>query len=287
MENYFLENKLGSTTDYEDPNYNCYALTYECYLGYESAITQSQNTMGLFNCPPAEEEQNKAIETSLQAIEAGEEFAFYNLSLSSQDLEILDSIEIVKWGNVVLNSESFNYTLPEEIKNAILSMDGILLKDQQANYLSNLFTRIISIILGQVASKNFKIHIRTQRINEYNQPCLFWHLDKSYEAVLGEEDLVEEKRFIMPFKGSGTNYQIINETTRDKFIELAEEHPRYYGHSSESCNGEDKISKLLSSSKVYKPEIRFGSVHTASRNGAMHAAPNDSNNRLLLLIHTY
>ena len=240
--------------------------------------------MRVDNCLIEEEALNKDIASSIQAIEAGEEFAFYNLGLSSKDKEILDSIEVVEWVNVVLNSEHFNTSLEKEIWKALGSMKEILATSYQINYLSHLFTRLTSVILGQVGSNNFEMHIRTKDTYNDTQNCTYWHLDKSHAEVLWEESIVKEKRFIIPLKGSLTRYQKITTETRSKFLSLACEYIYYYGHGPEGCVAGDEISSLLNSSKIYKPETGFGSVHVASRNGAMHAEPNESSDRLLLVI---
>lgn len=256
----------------------------ESQLGFEISYDLFQEHVGIGSCLAEEEERNKEVALSIQAIESGEEFAFYNLSLSLKDREVLDSIKITKWDNVILKSEFFNTSLDEELESALGFMDGILATSYQINYLSHLFVRLASVILGQVGSKDFEMHIRTQDAYNDTHPCVYWHLDKSRVEVLGEESAVKEKRFIIPLKGNSTSYQKITTYTRNKFLELAEAYIYYYGHGSGGCVDGNPISSLLNSSRIYRPEIGSGSVHVASRNGAMHAEPNESADRLLLLI---
>jgi hypothetical protein len=238
----------------------------------------------MFDCLPGEIEQNISVERALHEIEAGEEFAFYNLSLSLKDRELLDSIEIIKWDNIVLNSKSFNTSLEEEINTVVASMTGISIIGDGVDQTSNLFARLAKVVLGQVGATEFEMHIRTKKAGFYEYSCVYWHLDKSQAEVIGEENVATERRFIIPLIGTGTFYQKITSAIRSEFLEIAEEYTRYYGHGLEDCVPGNKISFLLDASRIYKPEIGFGSVHVAARNGALHAEPNDNKDRLLLII---
>ena len=64
----------------------------------------------------------------------------------------------------------------------------------------------------------------------------------------------------------------------------AEEALYYYGHGIEGCESNDKINQLFKNRELIKTEEHYGSVHIAGSNGAMHAAPGESDSRLILLL---
>jgi hypothetical protein len=167
-------------------SYSNYDLFYKCYE--DDNVRYFQEYVGLDDCLVEEESCNKEVELSIQAIDAGKEFAFYNLNLSSKDREVLDSIVITKWNNIILQTAYSNPNVEEEIKNAVLSMDGILATSNQINYLAHLLARLTSVVFGQVDSQNFEIHIRTKKAYEYTYPCIYWHLDKSQGERYGERE---------------------------------------------------------------------------------------------------
>ncbi len=49
------------------------------------------------------------------------------------------------------------------------------------------------------------------QVYQSEEDCMYWHLDKSEDEILGNSDNGKEKRFIMVLKGDGTAYQEINE----------------------------------------------------------------------------
>lgn len=230
---------------------------------------------------------NENVATSLNKIADGAQFAFYNLSLSEEERQVLSNIEILEFDNVVINVDSLSSSFIQDIYQHITNMNVMLVDEDDEWNLLNIIMSITNAIIGQTATKKFELALRTRENYIEKNDCIFWHLDKTKQEVLGQQNTNKELRFIIPLKGSGTIYQNINITTRSKFLETSEEAPYYYGHGLDGCVNNDAILNLLNSSKTYKPEPNFGSVHVAGRNGAMHAAPEMSGNRFLLLVTTF
>lgn len=236
-------------------------------------------------CLCDENARNEEIVTALDTIESGKEFAFYNLNLYTSDMDLLARIDVNSWNNIVLNSKvAISY---QGIKSMLLELEGVSIGSDQIEPLSHLIERLTSTILGQSSFDEFELTIRTRGEYKNEKDCIYWHLDKNHKEVYGKDGYGMEKRFIMPLIGVGTSYKKINDSSREKFITIAEEFSFYYGHSLSGCIKGDEISTLLTSSEVYKTEIGFGSVHVASTTGAMHAEPNDIGGRLLLIITTF
>ena len=74
--------------------------------------------------------------------------------------------------------------------------------------LSNIIMRITSVIMGQTGAKKIEVMLRTRE--NYEDNCIYWHLDKDHAEISGMESSSQELRFIVPLKGIGTNYQQID-----------------------------------------------------------------------------
>ena len=239
---------------------------------------------GIFNqCTPTDEVSNKEITRGLGKIESGEQFAFYNLDLSKQELKILQDLKITDYNEIsIISSVDKAGLLKQEINQAFEGMNGIITFSLEK--LSDLVIRVVSIIVGELGVKDFELKIRIREGYKNEDDCLYWHLDKSKNEILGQKEENKEKRFLITLKGEGTRYKKIDDVARVSFMKEAEEAPYYYGHGIEGCKSNDKINQLFKKGELIKTEEHYGSVHIAGSNGAMHAAPEESESRLILLI---
>ena len=239
---------------------------------------------GIFNqCTPTDEVRNKEITRALGEIESGAQFAFYNLDLSKQEQKILKDLKITDYNEIsVISSVDKAGLLKQEINQAFEGMNGIITFSLEK--LSDLVIRVVSIIVGELGVKDFKLKIRIREDYKNEDDCLYWHLDKSKSEILGQQEENKEKRFLITLKGDGTIYQKIDDVIRASFMKEAEEALYYYGHGIEGCKSNDKINQLFKNRELIKTEEHYGSVHIAGSNGAMHAARGESEGRLILLL---
>jgi len=161
-------------------------------------------------------------------------------------------------------------------------MNGIITSSLEK--LLNLVIRLANIIVGELGVKDFELKIRIREDYKNEDDCLYWHLDKSKSEILGQQEENKEKRFLITLKGDGTIYQKIDDVARASFMKEAEEALYYYGHGIEGCKSNDKINQLFKKGELIKTEEHYGSVHIAGSNEAMHAAPGESEGRLILLL---
>ena len=174
------------------------------------------------------------------------------------------------------------WSIDKEVRNALVTMKGVTISE--TDKVAKLVTRLVGIVVGEMGVENYELSIRSRESYESKEDCLYWHLDKSEGEVSGNSDNGEEKRFIMVLKGNGTVYQNINEEMRGEFMKVAEEAPYYYGHGLDGCKAHDEINQLFRNQEKVFTKEQYGSVHIAGSNGAMHAAPKESESRLILLL---
>lgn len=238
----------------------------------------------IFNqCTPTDEVRNKEITRALGEIESGAQFAFYNLDLSKQEQKILKDLKITDYNEIsIISSVDKAGLLKQEINQAFEGMNGIITFSLEK--LSDLVIRVVSIIVGELGVKDFELKIRIREDYKNEDDCLYWHLDKSENEILGQKEENKEKRFLITLKGDGTIYQKIDDVARASFMKEAEKALYYYGHGIEGCKSNDKINQLFKNGELIKTEEHYGSVHIAGSNGAMHAAPGESDSRLILLL---
>jgi len=234
-------------------------------------------------CALEDELRNKEIAKALSEIESGEQFAFYNLGFSKREQELLTNIGIDEFNDITINT-SINKLkeLKREVSLELTKMQGVYILELDG--LSNLITKLVSVVIGELEVEEYELRIRSRESYQSEEDCMYWHLDKSKEEILGNSDNGKEKRFIIVLKGEGTAYQKINEEQRKTFMKVAEEAPYYYGHGLDGCKTNDKINQLFRNQEKVLIKEQYGSVHIAGSNGAMHAAPKESESRLILLL---
>ena len=192
---------------------------------------------------------------------------------------MLSEKEITEFNNVKIDNF---WSIDKEVRNALVTMKGV--KISETDKVAKLITRLVGIVVGEMGVEKYELNIRSRESYQSEEDCMYWHLDKSHEEILGNSDNGEEKRFILVLKGEGTAYQKINEEQRETFMKVAEEAPYYYGHGLEGCKTYDEINQLFKDGELMRTKKQYGSVHIAGSNGAMHAAPKGSESRLILLI---
>jgi hypothetical protein len=257
----------------------------ECCLGDESynsleEIYESKSDIVNFDqCLLSDEVRNIEITKAINQIESGEQFAFYNLGFTEEEKRMLSEMEITEFNNMKIDNF---WNIDKEVRNALVTMKGV--KISETDKVAKLITRLVGIVVGEMGVENYELSIRSRESYESEEDCLYWHLDKSEGEVSGNSDNREEKRFIMVLKGNGTVYQKINEKMRGEFMKIAEEAPYYYGHGLDGCKTNDKINQLFKYGEEVETKEQDGSIHIAGSNGAMHAAPKESEGRLILLL---
>lgn len=249
----------------------------------QEGLSNGNVAKSVYQCVSEDEVRNKEITKALNKIEIGEQFAFYDIGLSKKEKQILTDIEITEYNEIKINSSADKLKqLSQEVSYALMRMDGVSILELEG--LSELVTRVVSIIVGELKVEEFELKIRTRESYQSEEDCMYWHLDKSEREILGNCDNGEEKRFIMILKGEGTAYQKISEKQRETFMKVAEEAPYYYGHGLDGCKTHDEINHLFRNQEKVFTKEQYGSVHIAGSNGAMHAAPKESESRLILLL---
>jgi len=260
-----------------------YCLLDESYSSFGKIYESKSEIVNFDQCILSDEVRNKEITRALSQVESGEQFAFYNLVFSEEELELLSNFEIEEFNDITINTSiSKLKELKQEVSLALKKMQGVDVL--RLDGLSNLITRLMSVVMGELDVEEYELRIRSRGSYESEEDCMYWHLDKSEEEILGNSNNVKEKRFIMVLKGEGTSYQKISEEQRKAFIKVAEEAPYYYGHGLEGCKANDGINQLFRDQEKVITKEEYGSVHIAGSNGAMHAAPKESEGRLIMLL---
>lgn len=260
-----------------------YCLADELYISFGKIDESESDIVNFDHCIASDEVRSIEIAKALNQVELGEAFAFYNLGFSEEERTLLSNIEIEEFNNITINT-SINKlkALKQEVSLALTKMQGMDVL--RLDGLSNLITRLVSVVIGELEAEEYELRIRSRESYQSEEDCLYWHLDKSEEEILGNSDNVKEKRFIMVLKGEGTVYQKLNEEQREVFMKVAEEAPYYYGHGLEGCKINDEINQLFRDQEKVATKKQYGSVHMAGSNGAMHAAPKESGGRLIILL---
>ena len=249
----------------------------------EKILDFKNDRIALNQCSLDDEVRNKEISKALSQVEAGEQFAFYNLDFSQREQELLTNIEIEEFNDVTINTNANKLKeLKQEVSLELTKMQGVNILELDG--LSDLITKLVSVVIGELEAEEYELKIRSRESYQSEEDCMYWHLDKSEDEILGNSDNGKEKRFIMVLKGDGTAYQKINEEQRETFIKVAEEAPYYYGHGLDGCKTNDEINQLFRNQEKVLTKEQYGSLHIAGSNGAIHAAPKESESRLILLL---
>jgi hypothetical protein len=263
-----------------------YYLAEESYSSLGKVYESKSEIVNFDQCILSDEVRSIEITRAINQIELGEAFAFYNLGFSKEERELLSNVVIEEFNDITINT-SINKLkeLKQEVSLALTKMQGVDVLGLDG--LSNLITRlvsVVSVVIGELEAEEYELRIRSRESYESEEDCMYWHLDKSEKEILRNSDSGKEKRFIMVLKGEGTVYQKINKEQRETFIKAAEEAPYYYGHGLEGCKGNDEINQLFRDQEKVATKEQYGSVHMAGSNGAMHAAPKESEGRLIILL---
>jgi hypothetical protein len=260
-----------------------YCLLDESYSSFGKIYESKSEIVNFYQCILSDEVRSIEITKAINQIELGEAFAFYNLGLSVEELELLFNVGIEEFNDITINT-SINKLkeLKQEVSLALTKMQGVDVLGLGG--LSNLITRLVSVVIGELEAEEYELRIRSRESYKSEEDCMYWHLDKSEKEILRNSDSGKEKRFIMVLKGEGTVYQKINKEQRETFIKAAEEAPYYYGHGLEGCKANDEINQLFRDQEKVITKEEYGSVHIAGSNGAMHAAPKESEGRLIMLL---
>ena len=261
-----------------------YCLADEYFHSLPEKIDDFKNDTMVFNqCFLDDEVRNIEITKAINQIESGEQFAFYNLGFSKREQELLANIEIEEFNDISINiSINKLKELKQEVSLEFTKMQGVNILELDG--LSDLITKLVSVVIGELEAEEYELKIRSRESYQSEEDCMYWHLDKSEDEILGNSDNGKEKRFIMVLKGDGTAYQKINEEQRETFIKVAEEAPYYYGHGLDGCKTNDEINQLFRNQEKVLTKEQYGSLHIAGSNGAIHAAPKESESRLILLL---
>jgi len=260
-----------------------YCLADEPYSSLGKVYESKSEIVNFDQCILSDEVRSIEIAKALNQVELGEQFAFYNLGFSKEERELLSNIVIEEFNDITMNT-SINKLkeLKKEVSLALTKMQGVDVLGLDG--LSNLITRLVNVVIEELKVEECELRIRSRESYQSEEDCLYWHLDKSEEEILGNSNNVKEKRFIMVLKGKGTVYQKINKEQREVFMKVAKEAPYYYGHGLEGCKGNDEINQLFRDQEKVITKEQYGSVHMAGSNGAMHAAPKESEGRLIILL---
>lgn len=279
----------------------------ECQFDYK------YNEQGTVEVYTEEESRGAGVIDSIQKLEQGAQFSFYDLGLSEDDSEILSHIEISQYENVVIylseielsETNNLNGQLDNHLKNHIVEVTRKLkLIPVSTNYINdidyfaNLITKQINNVLSATNHKDAEIVLRTRTEydSEENNNCIYWHIDKSHGEIRKSEannsnfshpigTKERQEIFIISLLGEPTIFQHINSQQRDEFFNFANETRFFYGHSSiESCIAQDGIDGLFHYKNSISSENGYGSVHIMGKTGTIHAAPPRSSARMLLLI---
>lgn len=241
-----------------------------------------------------EENRINEITNACESLDSNDQFAFYNLFLSKEEQTTLSLLTINENENLVIYiSQSTN--LQNDLYSK-LEQSHIFNNPNQNKFLSHLTTRLVSNILSITGQDNAEIIFRTELpYNSYpsNNPCLYWHIDKSHGEIAkiiepSEErplskDL-EQKLFIIPLHGSTTLFYPATEQQKEEFFNIANETLFFYGHTS-PCSSQDNINRFFNNSNTQQTPNGQGSVHLAGKTGTLHSAPPPSQiPRIILLI---
>jgi hypothetical protein len=260
----------------------CLADEYFCSLTEKTANFKNDD-IEYDQCFLDNEVRSIEITRAINQIELGKQFAFYNLGFSEKELELLSNVGIEELNDITINT-SINKLkeLKQEVSLALTKMQGVDVL--RLDGLSNLITRLVSVVIGELEAEEFELKIRSMESYRSKENCMYWHLDKSKAEKLGNTDITKEKRFIIVLKGEGTLYKKISDEQREEFMKVAKEAPSFYGHGIKACKVDDGINQLFNQQETFITKSQYGSVHIAGYNGTIHAEPKESESRLILLL---
>ena len=177
-----------------------YCLVDETYISLGKVYESKSEIVNFDQCILSDEVRDIEIAKAINQIESGEAFAFYNLGFSEEERELLSNVGIEEFNDITINTSiSKLKELKQEVSLALIKMQGVDVL--RLDGLSNLITRLMSVVMGELDVEEYELRIRSRESYQSEEDCLYWHLDKSEEEILGNSNNVKEKRFIMVLKG--------------------------------------------------------------------------------------
>ena len=261
----------------------------------------SYQTSDLYYCFIDEEERINGIYESVESLDYGAQFSFYDLKLSEKEISSISLLDIIHDSNIVaytseVNIEEYFY----EVIDGKLQQNGEENTVDIATTLSKLIARLVSNILSVTSHNNAEIIFKTEKANADNEEndyskCVYWHIDKSHGEILKNNDNIfnfpisneiRQKAFIISLSGDPTIYTEVSAKQRDDFFNIANTTEFFYGHNVQAnCVERDQINQLFHQKEAKVARNGYGSVHIKGYAGTMHAAPTLFNeSRIVLLI---
>lgn len=231
-----------------------------------------------------------AIHHACSLLEQGAQFSFYDLGLSEQEQFLLSHVKVHGYYNpnfYLSQIESFE----QKIRSLFSESDQIEIDEYLLNPLAYLVTRIVSNVLAAVPYQNAEVILRAEPAGTNQADCLYWHIDKSHGEISQSLSSLfypisaekQQALFVLPLLGNTTLFKEIDPTQRLNFLSMVNETEYYYGHTV-PCSSKDKVNTNFQSTFVKYTKKGYGSVHLTGRNGALHTAPHQHNQRIVLLI---
>lgn len=214
-------------------------------------------------------------------------FAFFNLGLSTYELEVLEKISIKC--TLMLTYLAEENAFQDKAAN-LLSLCATENNDTEASrVIGNIITRVTSNIIAASNYSDALIEIRGKHTESSFFPG--WHIDKTFEEILDINNAQSQNHqpvFIFTLKGPTTLFQSTDKNTHNSFKLITKEFTYSYGYDKEALEANrGVIEQMFDYSQSHSTTIGQASVHLAGYNsGTIHSVPNlkVGDERLVVLV---
>jgi hypothetical protein len=222
-------------------------------------------------------EEDKVLSTKLsQAMDSTDsnQFAFFDLDLSNQEMEALNVVNVTGFKNWGIFDDELSYL--SEITDTFLRRFALSeINHAAAPTIINLISKLVRVIISESNYGSCKVTLRA--CPPVNNHVSKWHIDKTFEEIIGMEPHFMQNVFIITLKGAPTLFYKPDAEQLDSWHKQAEESYFFYVV--------DGFEAVTLKDRIVSPKIGQGSVHKASSQyGAIHASPDPNTGRLLVLI---
>lgn len=155
--------------------------------------------------------------------------------------------------------------------------------DLIAPAIAKLITNLVDTVSKSVGYNysDVKIHAVSPSAN-YTFPS--WHIDKSFEEVIGDKDAPCSYSFIFTLKGAQTILLPTNGNVRELFYAKSKEHEYTYEYDPSLVNVTSTGLELLDNSITYSTELGQGVVFSrCTQHGTIHTAP-ENKDRIYIVV---
>lgn len=214
----------------------------------------------------------KAIQNAIEALSSTRSFAYYNLHLSENEKNAVNTLKINKTDSY--NNYAHLNTLEFEVREFIKALS----KEDQTNAkeLSQLIVRLVNEIVQASGQETAWVAVRAfTPTSEYDMPR--WHTDGYYfEPYSGAP-----YKFALTLKGSPTLFYPLPNNKKEEFFALRRKGTEQNDHNRQALADMLEQSKeVISSAQPYQGAVFV----VGSNNAAVHSEPPIKEERLFISV---